>query len=77
MDGTHGGLLHLFTRCVNGMVFVGSYDHRLYAFDERDGSLLWAPAWPALPRGLNSSPAVADGHVYVGCRDGSVYAFGL
>jgi outer membrane protein assembly factor BamB len=63
---------------VNGMVFVGSYDHRLYAFDERDGSLLWTPTWAdSLPRGLNSSPAVANGHIYIGCRDGRVYAFGI
>lgn len=61
----------------NGIVFVGSYDHRIYAFDGSTGALLWAPPWPALPRGVNSSPAIVDGEVIVGCRDGSVYAFGL
>jgi outer membrane protein assembly factor BamB len=63
----------------NGVVYVGSYDTRLYAIDELTGVQLWAPTWGVdnLPRGINSSPAIASGRVYVGCRDGSLYAFGV
>jgi outer membrane protein assembly factor BamB len=63
----------------NGVLYVGSYDTRLYAIDELTGELLWAPTWGVdnLPRGINSSPAIARGHVYVGCRNGKLYAFGL
>ena len=62
----------------NGVLYVGSYDTRLYAIRLSDGSLLWAPKWGSqnLPRGINSSPAIANGRVYVGCRDGKLYAFG-
>jgi outer membrane protein assembly factor BamB len=63
----------------NGVVYVGSYDTRLYAIDALTGALLWTPTWGVdnLPRGINSSPAIARGHVYIGCRDGSLYAFGV
>jgi outer membrane protein assembly factor BamB len=61
----------------NGVVYLGSYDTRLYAFAGATGKELWTSGWGTLPRGLNSSPAVAAGNVYVGCRDGSLYAFGL
>ncbi len=30
-----------------------------------------------MDRGFNSSPAIADGRVYIGCRDGSLYAFDI
>jgi len=63
----------------NGVLYVGSYDTRLYAIRERSGKLLWAPGWGSgnMERGFNSSPAIADGRVYLGCRDGSLYAFGI
>jgi outer membrane protein assembly factor BamB len=62
----------------NGVLYVGSYDTRLYAIKERSGKLLWAPSWGVdnMDRGFNSSPAIANGQVYIGCRDGSLYAFG-
>jgi outer membrane protein assembly factor BamB len=59
------------------VVYLGSYDHRLYAFNAWTGRELWTSGWGNLTRGLNSSPAIANGVVYIGCRDGSVYAFGL
>jgi eukaryotic-like serine/threonine-protein kinase len=63
----------------NGVVYVGSYDTRLYAIKAGSGKLLWAPAWGTqnMDRGFNSSPAIANGRVYIGCRDGSLYAFGI
>ena len=56
----------------NGIVYVGSTDNNLYAFDARSG----APVWHAETGGpIQSSPAVAGGAVYVGSSDGSIYAF--
>jgi outer membrane protein assembly factor BamB len=59
----------------NGVVYVGTVepDKRLYAFNAATGALLWS-----YHIGLDlSSPAVADGRVFVGSYDGNVYAFGL
>src|SRR5579859_6052471 len=59
----------------NGMVYVGSYDHKLYAFDAtcRHNCL---PLWSFITGDqINSSPAVANGMVYVGSNDHSLYAF--
>jgi outer membrane protein assembly factor BamB len=58
---------------VNGVVYVGSDDYKLYALDARTGRKLWSysialRSW--------SSPAVANGVVYIG-DDQEVYAFGL
>ena len=48
---------------VNGRVYVGSYDGRLYCLDADNGSKLWDfyTDWMVF-----SSPAIADGKVYVG-----------
>jgi outer membrane protein assembly factor BamB len=66
----------------NGDVYVGGmpdnvdnippFDHNLYAFDATTGARLWAA-----PTGAQvlSSPAVANGVVYVGADDGKLYAF--
>jgi outer membrane protein assembly factor BamB len=63
----------------NGVLYLGSYDTRMYAIRARSGKLLWAPKWGTdnMERGFNSSPAIAGGRVYIGCRDGSLYAFGI
>lgn len=68
----------------NGKVFVGSYDGRLYAFDLSSGKRLWRYDTEGVKlnsgdfgydrRSLQSSPAVANGIVYVGARDGFLYA---
>lgn len=55
----------------NGRVFVGAFDHRLYAFNENDGSVVWRyimndTAW--------CSPSIADGMVFIGDMDGFIYA---
>jgi outer membrane protein assembly factor BamB len=55
-----------------GAVYVGSQDHRLYAFDAATGAPLWnAPTGDV----IQSSPALAGGTVYVGSFDGGLYAF--
>ncbi len=67
----------------NGVVYVGSNNNNLYAFDAAGvtgctgtSPRLCKPLWSA-PTGLwvESSPAVADGVVYVGSFDNKLYAF--
>lgn len=67
-----------------GVVFVGSMDGRLYAVDARTGALVWkfdtdGVAIDSVKEGydrctINSSPAVSDGVVTFGSRDGRQYA---
>jgi outer membrane protein assembly factor BamB len=55
----------------NGVVYVGSDDHNVYAFNATTGAKLWdytTGYW------VYSSPAVANGFVYVGSDDGNIYA---
>ena len=67
----------------NGIVYVGSGDGNLYAFDAA-GSIdcsgtptFCSPLWTASTGGPVGSPAIANGMVYVGSGDGKLYAFGL
>ena len=55
----------------NPFIFVGSFDNHFYAFDS-SGALKWSNP---LPDQIGSSPAVANGVVYVGCQDKNLYAF--
>jgi eukaryotic-like serine/threonine-protein kinase len=56
----------------NGIVYLGSSDHHVYALDAKTG----APVWNAQTGGaVLSSPAVVDGVVYVGSDDRNIYAF--
>jgi hypothetical protein len=56
----------------NGVVYVGSFDRRLYAFNAQTGAQMWSATTGA---GVASSPAVANGVVYVGSEDDHLYAF--
>ena len=56
----------------NGVVYVGSDDFKLYAFNAASGQLLWSAAAGGQ---INTSPAVANGIVYIGSD--KLYAFGL
>jgi outer membrane protein assembly factor BamB len=66
---------------VHGMFFVGSFDHRLYAFGAKHGAELWTSGWQYqggfFDRGISASPAISGGRVYIGVRDGRLYALGL
>jgi outer membrane protein assembly factor BamB len=66
----------------NGVVYVGSDDHNLYAFDATGNTncsgspKTCSPLWTAPTGGsVVSSPAVANGVVYVGSADNKLYAF--
>ena len=56
----------------NGVVYIGSEDHKLYAYNARTGALLWSATTGGT---IVSSPAVANGIVYVGSSDGKLYAY--
>jgi len=56
----------------NGVVYVGSFDHKLYAFDAVTGEQKWVALTGNI---IYSSPAVANGLVYVGSVDKKFYAF--
>jgi outer membrane protein assembly factor BamB len=54
----------------NGIVYVGA--DKLYAFDGATGSVLWSATNGS---STASSPAIANGVVYIGSNDNNVYAF--
>jgi outer membrane protein assembly factor BamB len=55
----------------NGMVYIGSLDHKLYALDAKTGAFRWAYTTGGP---IRSSPAVSNGMVYVGSLDHNLYA---
>jgi hypothetical protein len=54
------------------MVFIGSKDNKVYAFNASTGNQKWN--YTTTYDDVDSSPAVADGIVFVGSKDGNVYA---
>lgn len=55
----------------NGLAYVGSTDHNLYAIDIQTGNLKWKFLTDSR---VTSSPAVSNGVVYFGSYDGKLYA---
>jgi eukaryotic-like serine/threonine-protein kinase len=55
----------------NGLVYVGSDDHKLYAIDASTGHVRWTHQTGGA---IRSSPAIADGFVYIGSDDNHLYA---
>ena len=59
----------------NGIVYVGSEDHNLYALDAASGRKHWSYRTESSIGGfLRSSPTVVNGIVYVGSFDYNLYA---
>ena len=54
----------------DGVVYVGSDDGKVYAFNASTGATLWTAATGLA---VESSPAVSDGVVYVGSEDDNLY----
>jgi outer membrane protein assembly factor BamB len=67
---TTGGGVISSPSVVDGKVYVGSQDKKVYCLDDRSGSLVWNFTTGSR---IKSSPAVVDGKVYVGPDDGYVY----
>ena len=59
---------------VGRLVYVGSWDGKVYCLNATAGALVWSYTTGG---GLYSSAAVVDGVVYVGSTDGRIYAFGV
>jgi|GEM_PF-6910713 len=55
----------------DGRVYVGSWDHHLYAIDSATGKQLWAYA---TGNAIVAAPVVYQGTVFTGSRDGFVHA---
>src|SRR5439155_14154109 len=82
--GATGNAITSSPAVAGGVVYVGSYDDNLYAFDAAGATncsggpptATCAPLWTgATGDFIISSPAVAGGVVYVGSRDDNLYAF--
>jgi len=55
---------------VDGKVYIGSWDKKIYCLDAMTGEKLWN-----YTTGLEitSSPAIVNGKVYIGSNDGNIY----
>ncbi len=71
LPACQGGSNRSSPAVANGVVYVGSDDGKLHAFDTA-GKSLWTAS---IGNCVRSSPAVANGVVYVGSDDGMLYAF--
>ncbi|MCP4888295.1 MAG: PQQ-like beta-propeller repeat protein, partial [Planctomycetaceae bacterium] len=55
---------------VDGIVFIGDLDNRVFALDLESGNLLWEFTTEI---GFYAAPAVQDGRVFIGNMDGFFY----
>jgi outer membrane protein assembly factor BamB len=79
-----GGRVRATPAVADGTVIVGSWDGRVYALDLATGQERWvhrtigdtldSGKFGFDRRALQSSPAIAEGRVFVGSRDGGLYA---
>ena len=79
-----GGRVRSSPAIANGVAYVGSFDGRVYAIDVVSGRVRWrfdtqgttldSRSFGYDRRSVQASPAIADGVVYVGGRDGRSYA---
>ncbi len=66
-----GGAVYSSPSIVDGIVYIGSSDANLYAFDESSGQVLWVWRTGAA---VVASPAVQGGTVYVPSLDQTLYS---
>jgi serine/threonine-protein kinase len=66
-----GGQIYSSPAVVDGVVYIGSMDHKLYAIDAATGQLRWSFL---TGERISSSPAVVNGVVYIGSQDHKLYA---
>ncbi len=66
-----GGYIFSSPVIANGVAYVGSTSHALYAIDIATGQMKWKFATKGR---VNSSPAFANGNVYVLSYDGNLYS---
>lgn len=59
---------------VDGTLYVGGLDHKIYALKATDGTFLWS--FNEAESGFSTNPLVVDGRVFAGNRDGYFYAIG-
>ncbi len=73
-----GGSIFSSPTVVNGVVYVGSLDSKLYAFDANGCTkAICEPLWtsPSTGDALYSSPVVVNGTVFVGSLDHKLYSY--
>jgi outer membrane protein assembly factor BamB/tRNA A-37 threonylcarbamoyl transferase component Bud32 len=58
----------------NDNVYIGSYDHNLYAVDANTGKMAWKSPTDA---GVTTKPAVFEHSIYVGSDDQNLYALSV
>jgi outer membrane protein assembly factor BamB len=66
-----GGSVRSSPTVVNGVLYIGSSDHKVYALDANTGQRKWAFL---AGDSVETTPTVVDGVLYVGCNDHQVYA---
>lgn len=66
-----GSIISSSPAVVDRVVYVGSWDYKLYALDAKTGAVLWTYA---TENAIASSPAVVNGIVYFGSGDHKLYA---
>ncbi len=67
---TTGGFVVSSPTVVEGKVYLGSFDNKVYCLNAATGASIWNYTTGG---DVYSSPAVVDGKVYVGSDDGKVY----
>jgi outer membrane protein assembly factor BamB len=77
-DAGKDAILQSSPTVADGVVYIGAFDGRLYAFDAHGcgGASLCQPLWTGRTGGsIESTPVVAGGRVYVGSDDGKLHVF--
>jgi hypothetical protein len=75
-----GDVINSSPAIANEVVYIGSDDGKLYAFDARTGTTRWRYFIGGVSNSsflIDSSPAVIHGMIYIGSRDHKVFAFHL